>query len=418
MEDIKSTKYLKNKKRAIQLLSLLIFTLIFVYVFSTWLLPTFSRYIKRTQDEIKAHYTALYFASTGEGKTVALEDGVGYIDFDLRNYINENVTQRDIVYTISKPSVFYDEFGNEITDPNNHDGDLHVLDVWGNSKKIAKNSYLYDVEIVQNNGEIVSEGVYSFTYEKLGVGAKGKVHTVTCRITAKDGYNPQTDQISLVVQLTKPYKEVLIINMNISNRLITFSNKEINVFNVPFDKLYVQTADLFAYHKSSNSANWTNDESYIDHYHFTSYAFKLSIKWDGFILDELKLEDIHIGTSSSVDKVGSYDTVDSNGNPNNSGTKPNDDSGPYIDISKSTIAFINSEVVNGNHQGELIIYVPQGSDIFFHFLKSADSGSVDVKIEAYIYNDKVGNYDYMLYNELLGGYAHTNDYYNLISYGN
>ena len=76
-----------KRKTRIQLLSLLIFTLILVYIASAWLLPTFSRYIKRTQDEIKAHYTALYFDSTGEGKTIAVEGGVGYVDFDLRKLI-------------------------------------------------------------------------------------------------------------------------------------------------------------------------------------------------------------------------------------------------------------------------------------------------------------------------------------------
>ena len=84
---------MRDKKRTkIIFLCSLIATLILVYISSAWLLPTLSRYIKRTQDEIRAHYTALYFASTGEGKTIAMEDGIGYIDFDLRNYVGENVT--------------------------------------------------------------------------------------------------------------------------------------------------------------------------------------------------------------------------------------------------------------------------------------------------------------------------------------
>ena len=411
-----------KRKTRIQLLSLLIFTLILVYIASAWLLPTFSRYIKRTQDEIKAHYTALYFDSTGEGKTIAVEGGVGYVDFDLRNYIDENVTQRDIVYSISKPAVFYDERGNEIDNLDTYQGDLHVLDVWGNPKKIAKSSYLYDVEVVQNNGEVVSEGVYTFTYEKVGANAKGKEHTLTCKITAQDGYEPKDDQISLVVQLTSPYKEVLIINMNVSNRLISFSNQEVDVFNVPFERLYVQTADLFAYHKDNDNelGDRTNTQNYLakgsDRYYFTPYAFKLTINWSGYILDELKLENIHIGTSPSVDQVGSYDTVGPDGEINNNGTSPNPDVGPYIDIKKSTIAFINSKIVDGNHVGELVIYVPQGSDIYFHFLQTSTTGSVDVKLEAYIYDNTNNEYKYMLYDDVLGGYMHTNNFYNLIKY--
>ncbi len=405
-----------KRKTKIKILSLLIFSLILVYISIAWLIPTFSRYIKRTQDEIKAHYTALYFDSDGEGKTIAVEDGSGYVDFELRNYIDGNVTQRDIEYTISTPSVFYDASGNEIADPANYAGDLHVLDVWGNSKKVAKNSYLYDVEIVQNNGEVVEEDIYKFTYEKLDVGAKGKIHAVTCKVTAAEGHSPLDDQISIVVQLIKPYKEVLIINMNISNRLVSFSHQEEAIYDVPFDKVYIQTADLFAYHKHNTNGDRTNQENKINNYQFTSYAFRLSIKWSGYVLDELKLDDIHMGTSTSAGILGNYDSVDSSGNPNNNGTKPNDDSGPYIDITKSTIAYINSQVVNGNHEGELIIYVPQGAEIFFQFLKSANNGSVDVKIEAYVYDIDAKEYKYVLYNEAIGGYIHTDNYYNLVEY--
>ena len=408
MKDKKATK--------IKVLSLLIFSLILLYISIAWLIPTFSRYIKRTQDEIKAHYTALYFDSNGEGKTIAVEDGSGYIDFQLRNYIDENVTQRDIEYTIHTPSVFYDASGNEIADPANYNGDLHVLDVWGNSKKVAKNSYLYDVEIVRNNGEIVEDGIYKFTYEKLDVGAKGKIHDVTCKVTAAEGHSPLDDQISIVVQLIKPYKEVLIINMNVSNRLVTFSHQEDTIYDVPFDKVYIQTADLFAYHKHNTNGDRTNQENKINNYQFTSYAFKLSIKWSGYILDELKLDDIHMGTSTIVGSLGNYDSVDSSGNPNDNGTRPNGDSGPYIDITKSTIAYINSQVVDGNHEGELIIYVPQGAEIFFQFLKSANIGSVDVKIEAYVYDTDANEYKYVIYSEEVGGYRHTDDYYNITTY--
>ena len=409
-----------KRKSRILLLSSLILTLIFVYISTAWLVPTLSRYIKRQQDEIRAYYTSLYFASTGEGKTVAMEDGIGYIDFELRNYINENVTQRDIVYTISKPSVFYYENGDEIAPEDLNDvEDIYVLDVWGKTKKIENSSKYYDVEIVENNGEVISEGLYTFTHEKIGATSKGKVHTITCKITAADGYAPKDDKISLVVQLSKPYKEVLIININVSNRLITFSHKEVSVFNVPFDKIYVQTADLFEYHKDSDNIDYNNEVNYVNNYYFTSYAFKLTINWTGYMLDELKLEDIHMGTSPGYGEIGKYDTVDQYGNINESGTTPNPDSSAYIDITKSTIAFINSNVVDSVTQGQLVIYVPQGSDIFFHFLRTSTSGSIDVKIEAYVIDKSISNEpSYIIYDLSLGGYTHVDEKYNLANYSN
>lgn len=418
----------ENSNKRLLLLSSLIIVLVFVYICQTWLLPTLTRYIHREQDEIRAYYTALYFDSTGEGKTIALEDSVGYVEFDLRNYVEEKVTQRDIVYSISKPSVFYDELGNEIAndeietylaDPNKH---LHVLDVWGKPQRVARSTYLYDVEVIINNGEVVSEGVYTFTYEKLGTSAVGKVHNVTCKVTREDGAEPLEDTISLVVQLSKPYKEVLIINMNVSNRLITFAHKEVEMFDVMFDKIYVQTSDLFAYHKDQDNTIRKAEIDANSYYQFTPYAFKLTISWNGYVLDEDKLEDIHIGTSPFPGGDKLDDKVDSNGMINNNGTTPNPDILlPYLDVKKSTIAKINSlyDNVNG-HTGELVIFIPQGSDLYFNFLKTASQGSIDVKIEAYVsyvVNGEIIQSRYVLYTEdILSGYEHTNNLYNLATY--
>ena len=414
----------QQHKKNLIVLGSLIFILILIYISQVWLLPTLSRYIFREEDEIRAHYTALYFASTGEGKTIALESNVGYIDFDLRNYIGENVTQRDIVYTISKPSVFYDKFGNVINPVeiesylSNPDNDLHVLDVWGNPQKVSRSTYLYDVEIVKNSGEVVSSGVYTFTYEKLGSSAVGKVHNVTCKVTRTDNLEPQADTISLVVQLSKPYKEVLIINMNVSTHLITFAHKEIKMFDIQFDKLYIQSADLFANYKDANNTPRIYGELDKTHYQFTSNAFKLTITWSGYVFDEDKLEEIHIGTSPypGGDKIN--DSL--LGNPN--GASPNDEiDKPYIDVKKSTIAYINSsyDATNG-HRGELVIFIPQSSDIYLLFLKTATTGTIDVKIESYVSTYDAANLtstNYQIYNETLGGYKFNDDAkYNLANY--
>ncbi len=451
MKDIKSNK---NKLRLLFLSSLII-TLILVYITQAWLVPTLSRYVKRERDEIRAYYTSLYFDTTGHGKTIALEDGVGYIDFDVRNYIGENVTQRDIVYSISKPTVFYKADKSVIGDQNN-DGivdntdyekylsegnKLHVLDVWGNAKQVEDSTYLYDVEIVQNNGEVVADGIYTFTYEKLGSSAKGKTHSLTCKVERTDGEEAGDDLISLVIQLTKPYKEVVIVNMRVSNKLITFSHKEIDIFNVPFDKLYIQSADLFAYYKNNTVDVETNTETprtnterttkvndETSYYKYTPYAFKLTIYWSGYILDEEKLEEIHIGTSSVPGLDKNYDTVGPNGEPNNIGAIPNPNvNSPYLDIEQATIARINSVYdEETGHRGEMIIFVPQGSDFFFHFIKSSTTGTVDVKIEAYVTSIENGvevGSSYQVYTEdIFGGYFHNYDLddgeylYNLMNY--
>lgn len=419
-------------KRKIRLLFLssLIATLIFVYISITWLGPTLSRYIKREQDEIRAYYTSLYFDSTGKGKTIALENNVGYVEFDLRNYIGEDVTQRDIVYSIYKPTEFYDASGNVISDIptylSNSENKLHVLDGWGEPQVVKNSTYLYDVEVVKNDGEMVSEGIYTFTYEKLGTSAKGKSHNLTCKVSLPVGQAPENDEISIVVQLTKPYKEVFIINMRVSDKLITFSKETPNIFGVDFEKIYVQSADLYAYYKNDTEGDDGINKPYDDtnrntsaddaetYYQYTSYAFKLTFYWKGYILDEGKLEKLHIGTSTAPGVDKNYDAVDASGNPNNIGSIPNPHvNSPYVDIDKATIARINSVFdITSGHRGEMVIFVPQGSDFSLHFLQSSISDcSIKVKIEVYVtevVNKVLGSSSYQIYDaETFGGYVHT-----------
>ncbi len=428
----------KRDKSQIRLLFLssLIVTLIFVYISVTWLFPTLTRYIKREQDEIRAHYTALHLSTTGEGKTIALENGVGYIEFDLRNYEGENVTERDIIYTISKPTIFYSSTGNALTEDEIAESigkgeGIYVLDVWKNTVKVEDQTYLYDVEIVQNSGEVISEGVYGFSYEKLETGAKGKNHRLTCKVTARDPERAiSSDRISIVVKLSDPYEEVLIINMNVSDRLITFSHKEIEVFDAPFDKIYVQTADLFAYTKNDNGINRDDPNRRVtledgSYYEYTPYAMKLSMFWTGYLIDEIKLEDIYIGTSNKPGSIKDYDSVDQNGEINDIGTIPNPDvNSQYLDITKSRIARLNSVYENG-HRGEMVLFMPQGGDIFFHFAKTAYEGNIYVKIEVYVRyynaNGTLLKEGYEVYSEeVFGGYEHERidgeDFYTIASY--
>ena len=417
------------------ILGTLITSLILVYISTVWLLPTLTRYIYREQDEIKAYYTALYFASNGDGKTIAMENNEGYVEFDLRNYIDENVTQRNIVYHISKPTEYYDKYGKPIDnvekhleDPNNQ---LYVLDVWKNPKLISRSTYYYNVSIEKNTGEEAPEDMignesktlkhYLFRYEKLGTSAVGKTHTVTCKIESTRDNELQEDTISLVVQLTYPYKEVLIINMKVSNRLVTFAHGETTLFDINFDQLYIQSSDLYANYKNDQNTIRT---AYVDndtHYEYTPYAFKLTITWSGYVLDEENLEGIHLGTSSSLGADKYSDSLSNNDQRSEIYPNPEGDK-PYIDIDKSTIVKIDSDYsTETGHTGELIIFIPQSTDICLLFLKTATKGTVDVKVEAYVklVDNNTTTEGYELYEQnIFGGYVHTDGKYNLFSYEN
>lgn len=385
-------------KKRILILGILFVSLIFIYIFITALLPTISRYIKRTQDEIKAYYTSLYFDTDGQDKSISIESNVGYVEFNLMNYEDDNVTQRDIVYSIVKPSVFYDENGEEIPEADLATSEkLYVLDVWGEPQEVAKSTYLYTIEVVKNTGEVSGSGKYKFTYEKLGTSAVGKSHHINLKLT-RSGDELQSDEdISIVVQLEKPYREVFIINMHASSRIITFSTSQTNKFDVDFNELHIQSADIYAYFKNGNkrqSVEYTsNNISYIDD--FTSKAVKISLEWDGLIFDETDLEHLHNG----VDNV----------NDTNSNTINNSDE-VYIDVKKSVIASINAT----EDEGEMVIFIPQCSDISLNYLKVLDNPQLKVKIEIYVYNAEKNVYEYVLYDDKYFGFTFEDNYYILL----
>ena len=376
-------------KRRISALSMILVFLIVIYLFDVGLLSTISRYIKREQDEIVAYYTALYLDTDGMGKTIAFENKEGYVDFNLMNFIGEDVTQRDIEYTIKKPEVFYDENGAVIADPSSTDiDDIHVLDVWGEPKKVQRNTYLYAVEITENSGEHIGDNKYKFTYEKLGSSGVGKTHHITLKLKRTSGDDDfSTENVSIVVQLEKPYKEVFIIDVVASSKLVTFSTTDIDHYENTFNSINVQSADLYAYTKSGVKRADVVIEGKT--YEYTSKAFKLTFTWEGFILDENGLEGIQFGTNGSPDNNGS-------------GSNINNDA-YYLDIDRPVISKIDATL----NKGELVIFVPQGSSFslnFLPFIGEESNYKIDVKIEICLKSEGLTLFE--LYNSDFFGYNH------------
>ena len=391
----------KKFKRRIFFLSCTLIMLIFLFLSEAGILSTIARYIKREQDEIKAYYTSLYFDSNGYGKTIALENNVGYVDFSLMNFIGEDVTQRDIEYEIKRPETFYDINGKKIETKDLAAAEkLYVLDVWGEPQEVAKSTYLYTINVTGNSGEKVSDSKYKFTYEKLGTSAVGKTHYVNVQVKRDSGEVAAEEQISIVVQLTKPYREVKIINMTVSNRLITFSTANVEKFGINFDQLHIQTADLFAYSKVGDqrfSQEYVDgDKTYKDQ--FTSKAFKITITWTGYILDEVELEKLHNGTSNKPDTTPS-------------GSNINEDE-YYLDVTRPIYVYLNGKK-NG---GTLTMFVPQCSNFRLDFLPTGEDTSIDVEIEIYVVNGKTQKAGYQLYNSKYYGYTFDeNNKYQIIN---
>ena len=390
---------MKEKRRFFVLAGIL---LVMIMVFTSIVLVsdyTKTRLIQRKQDEVKAYYTALYFNATGEGSAIALDNSVGYFTFDLMNYIGEDVTERDIVYEIKEPSKYYTNTNIEIdSDDYDHKGDfgtlskyaganssIHVHDVWNQPKEVGRDTYKYTVDVVGNTGEeVTSENLgsteedYVFKYEKLegsdSANAVGKTHTVTVQIDRGDyGSIDSTENLSIVIQLLKPYIEVYIINIVVSERLIIFSNSQVEEFEQTIEELNIQTIDIFSHTKENNLRVITtgSGEDQVNKV-ITSNKLKVTLTWSNLILNEVLLEKL----------PGELVTTDLN-------------------------------TLNGN-SGTIELLIPQGSSFKLQFYPTSTSNySVTAKVEivdAVLNSDSsitVGGYN--VYNELYGGYSSTKE---------
>lgn len=314
---------------------------------------TSTRYIKREKDEVKAYYTSLYMDATGEGNGIILENNVGSTSFEFKNYIDEDVTKRNIEYKIDTVSEFYDKSGNIISDP--YGKDLYVLDLWGQPTKIENDTCKYEVSIESNNGQVAENGNYLFEYEERGSSAVGKTHKITLRLERKASASitpiSNIEKLSIVIQIIKPYKTIYVINMFVSNRLILFSDLDIELFEMPFKALQIQTANFFNYTRLTSFSEMN-----------TSKAFKLTVDWNGLILNENTLKNIH---NNIFDLLGTTDASN-------------------LDISKPYIVQLDQD----SDKGTLVIYVPQSSNFNLNFFTRLDNYEVKVKVEIYCEDTK------------------------------
>lgn len=372
---IEKKRFLTTLNIFVAFLTIFIITIIGTYELNAL---TNTRYIKKETDEIRGYYTSLYFQGTGEGNCIVLEKGVGHTSFELMNYIDEDVTKRDIEYNIRTLKTYYDKTGNVIQPSD--DQDLYVKDVWGNPKPIANNTYKYEISVVNNTGEIGSGGTtggdYLFSYQQNGTTGIGKKHSVTLKIERKSEYGEadKIERISIVVDLVKPYKEVYIINMVIVNRLIAFTNLETTQFEVPLQSLDIQTADVFSRDVSIDGVVKT----------VTSKAFKVTLKWENLILDKRDVGILH--NVVSLDEI--MKAINGTASASN------------IDISKPYIIGLtyNSDDIT---TGELQLYIPQSSGFNIDFFPTSEVYNVYAKVE--ILNSDT----YVVYDESYGGYTNS-----------
>lgn len=387
---------MKEKKRFFMLAGILLvmlLTFISITLVSDY---TRTRLIQRKQDEVKAYYTSLYFDSTGEGSAVAIDNRIGYVTFDLMNFIGDNVTERDIVYEIQEPITYYSSNNNELTGNALTSADnIYVRDVWNQPKKVGRDTYKYKYSIASNSGDSYDgepiegdstpDNNFIFEHEVLedseSANAVGKTHNVTVKIERNNIVDKETgkyigisgtENISIVVQLLKPYKEVFIINMTISERLIVFTNTEITEFEHKIQELNIQTVDIF-----SHIETVTPRPPVTTGKPFSSKPLRVTLKWTDAIFNEVLTNTFPEG-----------------------------------------VIVTNLEDITSN-SGTITLYIPQGASFNLQFYQTSIDYTVYAKVEIYDSSSKASD-KYVLYDgTTYGGYTDSElidegDYTNYI----
>jgi hypothetical protein len=184
---------------------------------------------------------------------------------------------------------------------------------------------------------------------------------------------------------------VFIINVKVSDKLIVFSNTEVSTYETNFQRLYIQSADVYSYYKGSDKLREYKDRNDSSKtVKIAPRALLVTFTWDNFYFDVNCLKQYHLPNDTLP---GTYDNVS------------------FIDISKPYVSKLDIE------KKILVMYVPQGSNFYLDFLqkdKTATS-TVDVNIMVAIIDNTKTDYD--IYDDVYAGYSYgANGYMNLINY--
>ncbi|MDD4291857.1 MAG: hypothetical protein PHX51_06475 [Clostridia bacterium] len=317
------------KKRAFTILILLLLCLSSVALVGT--IQTMSVYVKRENDVIKAYYTPLAMSDNAQGRIVALDSTVttvdnggntttytytytGMLSVIIYNYSGENITGRDITFTVREPinsaSGEYCNAAGDIIVADDTNTPHYVKDVFSVPMLLKNDTYLYDVKVVGETDQNPVAHTIDAVKDSNGDAAANSV-TLQLKITKVLTQTVATnstatapdfgvDDVSIVLHLSEPYTDKYIINIKAADKLIVYS--AVDMTNMEFDgkRVYMQTKDVLNYYSTCTVADGvmtgTGNTTYM--------GFKLQFEWVGYSIDLSKLEQYnHMRYSYSVNVV-------------------------------------------------------------------------------------------------------------------
>lgn len=219
---------MKDKKHSRNMLPSILLILSFLLLI--FIGTSLSKFILNKSDNITGGYTDFILEHDAEGKTAILQKEnetiyTGYVEFNVYNYRDEKVSARNVIYDLRLPEP--QEISNGYVD-----------DGWGNNILInkPKASGEYDVTIESTGGD-----------KTLNENVK-ESEAVRIKINYTLGQNDDlesldfSDKISIILETSEPYSSRQVINVDVSNSLLSFNVVSKNYFGFTEETVTINTA--------------------------------------------------------------------------------------------------------------------------------------------------------------------------------
>lgn len=165
-----------------------------------------SKFVITDKKELVGTYTAFVLSHDGEGQTAVMQTDkngytTGYIVVTVSNFTDEKVSKRDVRFSLRVPTA--DELKA-----------TKVTDAWGAEHALAADSKYYDVTIVDENDEELTDTSAATLLSANAKNSSSLLLKIKRKATAEPMASDETERISIILQTSEPYKDLQVFDVN------------------------------------------------------------------------------------------------------------------------------------------------------------------------------------------------------------
>lgn len=165
-----------------------------------------SKFVITDKKELVGTYTAFVLSHDGEGQTAVMQtdkngETTGYIVVTVSNFTDEKVSKRDVRFSLRVPTA--DELKA-----------TKVTDAWGAEHALAADSKYYDVTIVDENDDVLTDTSAATLLSANAKNSSSLLLKIKRKATAEPMASDETERISIILQTSWPYKDLQVFDVN------------------------------------------------------------------------------------------------------------------------------------------------------------------------------------------------------------